>query len=209
VNGVHIAANTISDKKIQSKRRNQTFYKNPFILFENRVPNGFFRVGYKTLFDSIYIVTSRHYLHSPLPFSNSLCFLFFYLSNILSLAPHPHINPLPEHLGLHSPAVLSLLHDLGRGQAVQYGLNGGSGVAELDVLQPAAVHELHPLAELALLETVAVGYAEVLIQHLEGRNAVDAVDGREKVAWVFKVRLVLQKGGQIEVVLREHDAHRM
>ena len=49
----------------------------------------------------------------------------------------------------------------------------------------------------------------MLVQHLHRPDAVDAVDGREQVVGVVEVRLVLQKRRQIEVILGEHDAHRL
>ena len=89
-----------------------------------------------------------------------------------SLTSQPHLNALPKHLRLHSPAFLVLLHDLRRGQPIQHSLNGRPGILEPDPLQPAAVHELHPLAELTLLEPILVGNPEVLVQHAEGLNPV-------------------------------------
>lgn len=49
----------------------------------------------------------------------------------------------------------------------------------------------------------------MLVQHLEADDAVDAVDGGEEVAGVFKAALVLEEGGQVKIILREHDAHRL
>ena len=62
--------------------------------------------------------------------------------DIFSLTSHPHLDPLPKHLSFHCPALVILIQDAGSGQAVQHGLNGGTGVSEFDVLQSAAVHEL-------------------------------------------------------------------
>ena len=49
----------------------------------------------------------------------------------------------------------------------------------------------------------------MLIQHLHRPDAVDAVDRREQVVGVVEVGLVLQKRRQVEVILGEHDAHRL
>ena len=93
------------------------------------------------------------------------------MNNIPSLTPH--LDPFPEYFGLHRLAFAVLIQDAGGGETVQHGLNGGTGVAEFDVLQSAAVHELHTLAELAFFKAVPVGYPKML----------------------------LQKGGQVEVIL--------
>lgn len=121
--------------------------------------------------------------------------------DILPLTPHPHLDPLPKHLSFHRPALAVLVQDAGGGQAVQHGLNGGAGVSEFDVLQSAAVHELHPLAELAFFKSVPVGHAEMFIQYFEGGNPVNAVDGGKEVVRILEMGLVLQKGGQVEVIL--------
>ena len=46
------------------------------------------------------------------------------------------------------------------------------------------------------------------LQYLEVPNPVNSVYSGEHVIRVVKLRLVLQKSGQIEVVLREHNPHR-
>ena len=128
---------------------------------------------------------------------------------ILPLAPQPHLYPLAEDLGGDEPAVGVLGEYLRRGEPVQHRLQRRAGVAEADMLQPPAVHKLDALAELALLEPLGIRHAEMLVQHLHRPDAVDAVDRREQVIGVVEVRLVLQKRRQIEVILGEHDAHRL
>ena len=77
------------------------------------------------------------------------------------------------------------------------------------MLQSAAVHELHPLAELAFFKSVPVGHAEMFFQYFEGGDPINAVDGGKEVVRILEMGLVLQKGSQVEVVLREYDAHRL
>ena len=49
----------------------------------------------------------------------------------------------------------------------------------------------------------------MLVQHLHRLDAVNAVDGGKQVVWVIEVHLVFQKGRQVEVILRKHDAYRL
>ena len=49
----------------------------------------------------------------------------------------------------------------------------------------------------------------MLIQYLYRLNAVNAVDRRKQIVGVIEVRLVLQKSGQVEVILGKHDAYRL
>ena len=59
---------------------------------------------------------------------------------------------------------------------------------ESDGLQSAAVHELHPLAELALLKALQIGHLKVLPGDLEVPDAVQPVDSGEQIVRVFKGR---------------------
>lgn len=58
---------------------------------------------------------------------------------------------------------------------------------EPELFQPAAVHELHPLAKFTFFKTIAVRNPEMLVQYLKILNPVDSVDGREQVIRVLKV----------------------
>ena len=79
-------------------------------------------------------------------------------------------------------------------------------------MELAAVHELDPLAELPLFKAVFVGDVKMLVQDLEGTDAVDAVNGGKEVLLVLKLGFavhVLEEGREVEVVFREHDPHRL
>ena len=67
--------------------------------------------------------------------------------------------------------------------------------------QLSAVHKLYPLAEFSLLKAVLIGDLKMLIQQLNISDAVDPVDGGKQVVWIFKGVLVLQKCGQVKIVL--------
>ena len=102
-----------------------------------------------------------------------------------------------------------LLQDLRRGEAIQNRLNRGPSVDKLHGLELPAIHELHSFTELPLFKAVAVGHVEVLVEHLEALDPIQPVDGREEIVRVLKVRPVLQKGGQVEVILGKHDPYRL
>ena len=75
-------------------------------------------------------------------------------------------------------------------------------------MELSAVHELDPFAELPLFKAIFVGDVKMLVQDLEGTDAVDAVNGGKEVLLVLKLGFavyILEEGREVEVVLREHD----
>ena len=73
------------------------------------------------------------------------------------------------------------------------------------MLQFAAVHELYPFPKFTFFKAVSVRHMEMVIQHFERANAVNAVNGREQIVWIIEICLILQKCRQIKIVFGKHN----
>ena len=133
--------------------------------------------------------------------------LYIYNFYIVSLTSYPHLDARAKHLGFHDPALFRHLQDLCSGQSVENGFQTWPGILEPDGLQLAAVHELDALAHLALLKTVGVPLCKVPFEGLIVLDAVNAINGRRIILWIFEVLVLVDafdERRQIEIVLAEH-----
>ena len=121
--------------------------------------------------------------------------------HFLPLRPQPHLDALAVTLRRQRIDARLLLEHAKRRQAVADRLQGAAAVGERDAPKLAHIHELDALAELALLESVAVRHGKMLFLHADFLHAVNAENDR------IVRRVVCIVGNQIEVKLRKKNRH--
>ena len=124
------------------------------------------------------------------------------------MAAQPHFDTFTEGLGFYGVNSVFLAEYFCRRQSVENGFYRHTGISEPYRLKLAAVHELYPFAELAVVQEIGVRFSDDRICRLHAFYTIYAIDGRVYVARVFKTAFpfyVVRKCCQIKIVFREHD----
>lgn len=96
------------------------------------------------------------------------------------------LNPFSKGLRFNRINSILLTDNLSGGQPIPHRLDGWSRASKFHCPELAAVHELHPFAKLALLESGTVSGREGFPGFTETFNAVNTVNRRIQIIKVLK-----------------------